>query len=155
MTRHLQLLLVVAFVATPATIPAQSGSPEASLKLAHKTLVAAINSGNPSMLEPALYRNGVGFFKDSQMIVQLGGGYGASEAIPAVLEDLGRFSMEAYEEVYRVVESTGVVCMATTLEPKKGAKGQPRFIRSTWIYANLNGTWRLVAWHSSDIPLKK
>jgi len=155
MRRRVLVLCVIAVSASVPTLVAQSVPTEDSLKLAHQTLMSAITSGNPAMLEPILHRNGVGFFRDSQMIVQLGGGYGAQEAIPSVLADLGRFTMSAYDTVYRVTATTGVVCMATTLQPKKGEKGQPRYIRSTWIYANLDGAWRLLSWHSSDIPLKK
>ena len=146
---------MIALTTTASALLAQGTSAEDRLKVTHQTLVSAITSGNPAMLEAVLHRNGVGFFRDSQMIVQLGGSYGPKEAIPDVLADVGRFTMAAYDTVYRVAGSTGVVCMAMNFQPKKGEKGTPRFIRSTWMYAEVDGAWRLLSWHSSDIPLKK
>jgi len=142
-------------LAAPSVLWAQDSPPEDRLKLTHQTLLSAISTGNPALLEPVLHQRGVGFFRDSQLIVQLGGGYGPKEAIPDVLADLGRFTMATYDTVYRVAGSTGVVSMAMVFQPKKGEKGPPRYIRSTWTYADVDGMWRLLSWHSSDIPLKK
>ena len=155
MARRLFVLCVTAVCVSVPAVMAQTTPSEDSLKLAHQTLVSAITSGNAAMLEPIINRNGVGFYRDSQMIVQLGGSYGVQEAIPAVLADLGRFTMATYDAVYRVAGTAGVVCMAANFQPKKGEKGQPRYVRSTYVYAHLDGTWRLLSWHSSDIPLKK
>ena len=154
--RRCVLVLCVVMVFVPArTLRAQGAPTEDSLKLAHQTLMSAISSGNPAMMKPVLHRNGVGFLRDSQMIVQLGGSFGPEEAIPLVLADLGRFSSATYESVFRVVGTTGVVCVAINFQPKKGEKAPPRFVRGTWTYAYLDGAWRLLSWHSSDIPLKK
>jgi len=155
MPRRLLVACAIAVSASASAVVAQGVSVEDRLKLTHQTLVSAITSGNPAMLEAVIHRNGVGFFRDSQMIVQLGGGYGPKEAIPDVLADLGRFTMATYDTAYRVAGSTGVVCMAMNFQPKKGEKGPPRYIRSTWVYADVDGAWRLLSWHSSDIPLKK
>jgi hypothetical protein len=154
MLRQVWVVCVVAVLLTWSTAGAQ-GTGEVGLKLTHQTLVSAISSGNPGMLEPIVHRNGLGFYRDSQTIVQLGGSYGSKEAIPDVLADLGRFTIAAYDAVYRVAGSTGVVCMAMNFQPKKGEKGPPRYVRSTWVYAEIEGNWRLISWHSSDIPLKK
>lgn len=148
----------LAFLATAtfaSVALAQSGPTEDSLKLAHQTLASGIASGNPAMVVPILHRSGVGFYRDSQLIVRLGGSYGPEEAIPTVLADLGRFMSATYETVFRVAGTTGVVCSASNLQPKKGENVPPRFIRGTWTYAFIDGAWRLLAWHSSDIPLKK
>ncbi len=155
MTRRVPLISAIAVVVAAAMPTAQSAPTEDSLKLTHRTLMSAITSGNPAMLEPVLHRNGTGFYRDSQMIVQFGSGYSAKDAIPSVLEDLGRFTSTAYETVYRMVGTTGVVCMATNFLPKKGEAAQPRYVRSTWTYAFVDGAWRLLSWHTSDIPLKK
>jgi hypothetical protein len=155
MLRRLFAACAVVASASATLLVAQGGSSEERLKVTHQTLVSAITSGNPAMLESVIHRNGIGFFRDSQMVVQLGGSYGAKEAIPDVLADLGRFTMAAYDTVYRVAGPTGVVCMAMNFQPKKGEKGPPRYIRSTWVYADVDGAWRLVSWHSSDVPLKK
>ena len=149
-------LACVILVAAAAKAPlAQEVTPEDRLKQTHQIMMSAITTGNPAMLDAVLHRNGIGFFRDSQMIVQLGGSYGPKEAVPSVLADLSRFTVAQFDAVYRVTGSTGVVCMAMQFQPKKGEKGPPRYIRSTWMYADVDGGWRLVAWHSSDIPLKK
>ena len=155
MVRRVLLACAIAVLASGSAAVAQGAPGEGRLKVTHQTLLAAITSGNPAMIESAIHRNGLGFHRESQMIVQLGGGYGPKEAIPDVLADLGRFTMAAYDTVYRVAGSTGVVCMAMNFQPKKGEKGSPRYIRSTWVYADVDGAWRLLSWHSSDIPLKK
>lgn len=149
-------LVAACLIVVSASYPAAQGkATEDSLKLAHQTMLSAITSGNPAMMESVLHRSGVGFFRDSQAIVQLGGSYSPKEAVPDVLADLGRFTMATYDAVYRVSGSTGVVCMAAFFQPKKGEQGPQRYIRSTWTYADVDGTWRLLSWHSSDIPLKK
>jgi len=155
MVRRVLVLSVIAVSASVPALRAQNAPTEDSLKLAHQAVMSAITSGNPAMLEPVLHRNAIGFFRDGQMIAQVGGGYSTKDAVPAVLADLGRFSMTEYDAVYRVAATSGVVCMGTRFQPKKGEKGQPRYIRSTWVYANLDGAWRLLSWHSSDVPLKK
>jgi hypothetical protein len=155
MPRRLLAACAIVVSASAAVLTAQGAPAEERLKVTHQTLVSAITSGNPAMLESLLLRNGVGFFRDSQRIVQLGGSYGPKEAIPDVLTDLGRFTMATYDTVYRVAGTAGVVCMAMNFQPKKGEKGPPRYIRSTWMYAEVDGAWRLASWHSSDIPLKK
>jgi SnoaL-like domain len=155
MVRRILLACTIAVLASGSAAVAQGVSGEERLKVTHQTLLSAITSGNPAMLESVIHRSGLGFFRESQMIVQLGGSYGPKEAIPDVLADLGRFTMAAYDTVYRVAGSTGVVGMAMNFQPKKGEKGPPRFIRSTWVYADVDGAWRLLSWHSSDIPLKK
>lgn len=146
--------LVLAVMATPPAA-AQMSAPEDGLKVVHRTLLSGISSGNPALVEPLLDQLGVGFFRESQMVVQLGGSYGRREAIPAVLADLSRFNMTTYETIYRVAGTTGVVCMAGRMEPRKGEKGGARYVRSTWVYTLIDGSWRLVSWHSSDVPLKK
>ena len=155
MPRRLLIACAITVSTSASTIVAQDVSVEDRLKLTHQTLMSAITSGNPAMVEAVIHRNGVGFFRDSQMIVQVGGSYGPKEAIPDVLAALGRFTMAAYDTAYQVAGSTGVVCMAMNFQPKKGEKGPPRYIRSTWVYADVDGAWRLLSWHSSDIPLKK
>jgi len=154
MVRRASAACVILLAVLAAPLGAQTTTPtEDSLKVAHQTVMSAITSGNPAMLVPMLDRSGVGFFRDSQAIVTFGAGYGPQEAIPSVLTDLAQFSVAEYDAVYRVVGATGVVCMAAQMQPKKGQKA--RYVRSTWVYASLDGTWRLLSWHTSDAPLKK
>ena len=105
------------------------------------------------MLESVIHRNGDGLQgqPDDRAAWRE---YGPKKAIPAC-SPTWALTVAAYDTVYRVVGSTGVVCMAMNFQPKKGEKGPPRFIRSTWMYAEVDGAWRLLSWHSSDLPLKK
>ena len=155
MTRRLAMLCAMSVAAYVPVAAAQGVPGEDSLKLTHQTLMTAITSGNPAMLQSVISRRSLGFFRDSQIIVQLSGDYGPNEAIPSVMADLGRFTMSPYDTVYRVSGATGIVCMAAALQPKKGERTQPRFLRSTWVYAYLDGAWQLLSWHSSDVPLNK
>lgn len=78
---------VIALLALTPLVVEQSAASEENLKLTHQMLVSAITSGNPGMAEPVLHSNAIGFFRDSQVIVQLGSTYGAREALPAVLAE--------------------------------------------------------------------
>ena len=155
MRRRIVGAALVAMLLAAHVSAAQSSATEESLKLAHQLLLSGISTGNPAVVEPLLSRDGIGFFRDAQAIAQLGGAYGVHEALPSVLADLARFSMATYDVVYRVTGTTGVVCMAGRMTPRKGEKGTARYLRSTWVYAYVDGLWRLVSWHSSDVPVKK
>jgi len=148
------LALVAALVAAPL-LSAQSAPTEQSLKTTHDALAAALKSGNLTMAQGLIHPQALGFYRDSQMLVQLRAGYGPADALPSVLADLGRFDIIPYDTGYRVIGNTGVVCMSTNLQAKKWEKAQDRFIRATYVYVNVNGNWKLLSWHGSDVPLKK
>ncbi len=153
--RRMFALTLVAALASVPVLSAQSAVTEQSLKTAHEALMAALKSGNLAMAQGLIHPRALGFYKDSQMLVQLRSDYRAADALPAVLADLGRFAIVAYDTSYRAIGNTGVVCMATNMQANRGEKAKDRFIRSTYVYVNADGNWRLLSWHSSDIPLKK
>jgi hypothetical protein len=148
------LTVILALGLTPL-MNAQSQSGETALKMAHEFLMNAVKSGNLTTLEAIIHPRALGFFRQSQSVVQLRSEYSATDALPAVLNDLSRFMTVPTDIVYRVVGNTGVVCMSAILTPKQGDKGLTRYLRSTWIYVNVDGNWKLMSWHSSDVPLAK
>lgn len=149
------ILTVILALGLTSPMNAQSNSAETALKMAHEFLINAVKSGNLTTLGAAIHPRALGFYRQSQSVVQLRSEYSATEALPAVLDDLSRFMTVSTETVYRAVGNTGVACMSAILTPKQGDKGPTRYLRSTWIYVNVDGNWKLVSWHSSDVPLAK
>ena len=153
MIRIYALILAMALAAGPL-VRAQSAATEQSLKATNEALLAAIKSGNIEMAQALIHPRAVGFFRESQRIAELSAGYTAADALPSVLADIGRFNAVTYSATYRVIGDTGVVCMANNMQAKKWEKAGDRFTRSTYVYVSVNGSWRLLSWHTSDIPLK-
>jgi hypothetical protein len=149
------LALISLFTLTLAIpmAPAQTGATEQSLRTAHETLMGALKSGNLVMVQALIHPQALGFFRDGQRLAQLGGSYGAAEALPAVLTDLGQFQVVPYEATYRVSESTGIVCLSASMQAKE--KSKSRVIRATYVYVVTGGNWKLLSWHTSDVPLQK
>ena len=152
--RMLTLSLIIA-LATAPFLSAQSAATEQSLKATHESLMAAIKSGNLTIAQALIHPRALGFFRESQMIVELRPSYSAADVLPSVLADLGRFIAIPYAVTYRVIGNTGVVGISNSLQAKKWEKTSDRFTRSTLVYVNVSGNWRLLSWHSSDVPLKK
>ena len=138
-----------------APVNAQSGANEQSLKTAHETMINSVKTANLTILQAMIHPRALGFFYGSQFPVQLRGDYSAADALPAVVDDLGRFVAVPTDTVYRVVGQVGVVCMTSAMQPKKGQDQQPRYLRGTYIYIWEGGNWKLVSWHGSDTPLVK
>jgi hypothetical protein len=44
-----------------------------------------------------------------------------------------------------------VVCITSAL---KDPKGITNYVRVTYVYVFADGNWRLLSWHSSQVPLK-
>ena len=154
MIRALVFAVAVTFAVMPG-LSTQSGATEENLRITHESLFGAIKSGNLTMAQALIHPRALGFYRDSQRIVELRPDYGAAEALPSVLADIGRFSAVVYDASYRIVGDTGIVCMANSLQPKKWEKVKARSIRSTYVYINADGNWKLLSWHTSDIPLNK
>jgi hypothetical protein len=150
-----------AFVTATALIVCLGGSlqgqsaDERSLQVTHETLVSGVKSGNVVMVQALIHPRALGFFRDSTRLVQLGGEYSAADAVPTLLADLGRFVATPTETVYRVVGTTGVVLMSTTFRAKKGEKEPDRYVRATYVYLPDGANWKLMSWHTSDVPLVK
>jgi hypothetical protein len=139
---------------------AQPVSPEESLKVTHETLTTAVVQGNLAFLRALIDPRALGFFYDSQMIVQLGGSFGPAEAMTPVLADLSRFTATATDTTYRAVGDTGIACMTANKAINKGEKpkkGEPTvsYMRLTYVYIRVGDAWKLLSWHSSETPLKR
>lgn len=153
------VVLTLALAWWPITATAQAGSEE-DLKATHRLVAEAARTGNVAFMESVIHPRALGFMRGSQMIVELDSSTGAREIVTPLIVDMSRFLLTPYQTVFRALGDTGVVC--TTVvgkpladDPKTGKKGPDMYNRATYLYARLDGRWRLVSWHSSDIPLKK
>ncbi len=150
--------LALAIAVSLSSVPmlgVQTGSGEASLKAAHQLMVQAVNSGNVALLGNVVHPRALGFFRDGQMLVQLRSDYTTTDVVPAVVADLSRFSATPYDTVFRAIGDVGVVCMTAIMKANAWEKVPDRYVRSTYVYANVDGAWKLLSWHTSDIPLAK
>lgn len=134
----------------PSSAQAPPGS--ASLELTHRTVADAVRSGNLALLNGLIHPAALGFFQDSQMLVQLRPDFGPQEALGSVVKDLARFVATPYTAEHRVVGSTGVVCITSAI---RDPKGRTEYLRVTYVYVLADGNWRLLSWHSSAVPLKR
>jgi len=130
-------------------VSGETNDAEQGVKTTHQALVAAIKSGNVTMAQAFIHPQALGFFRNSQLLVQLNAPFGPAQAISAVLADLGRFGVVPYETIYRVTENTGVVVMFTHLEGKQSQKTKNLSLRSTYVYVSVDGNWKLLSWHTS------
>jgi hypothetical protein len=150
------LLALVLALATAPVLSAQSA--EDAVKTTHETLVAAVKSGNLTLVQSLIHPQAVGFFRASVRLVELSANYRAADALPDVLADLGQFVIVPHETRYRVIGSTAVVSMATSMQANAEAKKdrvKDRSSRSTYVYVAVDGNWKLMSWHTSDTPLVK
>jgi hypothetical protein len=152
---QVRALVTVAMVAWAAVAHAQGNPDEQALKAAHETLVGSVTTGNLTMAQAMIHPRGMGFFKDSQMLVQLSSQVGPANILPAVIADVGRFVSVPTDTTYGFFGQVGLVNMTATLRAKKGEKQPDRFVRGTYVYIADGGNWKLVSWHGSDIPLQK
>jgi len=148
-------LAMVLTLGSASLLNARVESGETSLKTAHQVLIDAVKSGNLAILQAVIHPRALGFYRESQFAVQLRSDYSAGDALPAVLDDLSRFVTIPSDAIYRAVGDVGVVCLSATLTAKKGEKDPTRYVRGTYVYINVAGNWKLLSWHSSDVPLKK
>lgn len=157
-TRMLKRIVILVLIALSGIVLlgiAQSNPTKANLQLAHESLISAITSGNLTLAQAMIHPNALGFFRESQRFVELRADYGAADALPSVIEDISQFNGYTFDVSYRVVGNTGIVCMANILEAKKWSKAKDRHTRSTYVYVNVGGNWKLLSWHTSSIPLNK
>jgi hypothetical protein len=110
-----------------------------------------VKSGNLTLLEGLIHRSALGFFQESQMLVQLRTGFGPREALGPVVADISSFVTTPYQTEYRVVGDTGVACISAAV---KDIKGVTNYLSVTYVYVWADGNWRLLSWHSSRVPLK-
>jgi len=152
------ILAVFTILAGPLTVAAQQDL-EDDLKTTHRLLVEAAKTGNVAFLESVIHPQALGFMRESQIVVDLTGGSRLREIIPSLLVDMSRFLLTPYETAFRAFGNSGIICSTSAAvpqapDPKTNKKGPARYSRATWLYARLDGRWRLVGWHTSDIPLK-
>ena len=149
------ILAIMAVVGCAALVRAQAPADEQSLKIAHEALFSSVKTANLTLLQAMIHPQALGFFRESQRSVRLGPNYGAADVLPAVLTELGQFLAVPTDTVYRVVGQVGVVLMTAHLQASKGSNLPNRTSRATYVYINEGGTWKLLSWHGSDMPLKK
>lgn len=150
------ILSSMVLAASVGFVPAQSSPNEQSLKLAHEAMISSMTTGNMPLLQATIHPRALGFFRESQFPVQIRPDFTAADALPSVIAELGRFvAMPMTDSVYRVVGQAGIVCMASALQPQKGEKEIPRYLRGTYVYVFEDGNWKLISWHGSDTPLAK
>jgi len=153
-----RILLALTFVgalADASLAGGQSLAPEESLRITHEAFADAVRQGNLGAAQGRIHPRALGFFFDSELLVQLGRTYGPTEALSPVIADLSRLISTNFTAEYRVVGDTGVACLTSTQVPKKGEKGKPAYRRLTYVYVRADGTWKLLSWHSSEPPLKR
>jgi hypothetical protein len=152
----MSVLAVAVALGAPAAAAAQAGPDEASLKLAHETVIKAVTSGNLAVAQGMVHPRASGFFRESQQLVQLGTGVTASDILPTLFADLGTFaSISATNTGYRAFGTFGIVNMTAFQKRKSSERGPDRFVRGTYVYLWDAGNWKLVSWHGSDTPVKK
>lgn len=155
MTKTILVLIAAMSLGMASAIPAQVTPSETTLRVSQETLVNAVKTGNLALLQGLIHPQALGFFWDSQILVELRTGYGPADALPPVIADVSRSVATPFSTTYRVVGDTGVVCMTSNRVAKPGEKRQTGYYRSTYVYVWTGGQWRLVSWHNSETPLKR
>jgi hypothetical protein len=149
------MLAIMIFAGSMVPGHAQSGLDEQALKTAHETMIQNIEKANLVVLQAMIHPRALGFFRDSHSPAQIRREYSAADALPSVVADIAKFVAVPTDTVYRVVGQTGIVCMTTAMQAKKGEKQSSRFLRGSYVYIAEGGNWRLLSWHGSDTPLMK
>ena len=142
MKHRVWILAVVILVGSAAVVRAQARMDEASLTAAHEALVVGVKTANLTMLQAMIHPRGLGFFRESQLPIQLGADFTAGNVLPAVVADLGRFMAVPTQTIYRVVGQVGVVMMTALLGGAKGVEGAagPLFSRDLCLRRRAAGT---------------
>ena len=155
-------IALVGFVVLFLTCAAGGQTPQVEgLKMVHSGLLQAFESGDMQSLQSKIHRQAVGFFRDAQRLTQLSSRLQVKDVIPALWADTMRFARTPLDTTYTVVGHTGIVSTTASFQPLKNppdpnaqkAKG-PRYGRMTHVYTFEAGSWKLVAWHTSDTPVK-
>jgi predicted nucleic acid-binding protein len=153
---RLFVLLFVALTAAPA-IAGQTLSSEDSLKASHETLMQAVTSANVERVAAMVHPSALGFFRTSQHVSELSGSAALAALVQALLKDLGEFvsSQQSLTTRLRVVGDTGVVTQTLTRESVVDKRKVVRHLRNSGLYVRTSDGWKLLSWHTSDIPLAK
>ncbi len=156
MKRLVVALALGAAVLSGTAISAQTVSGEDALKATHALLMKSVSSGNVALIGSVVHPRALGFFRDSQTLVQLGPKVTVMDIAPNILLDLSQFTSSiATTTVFRVAGDVGLVALTSQADAKSSEK-KDLHQRSTFMYVNTPDGWKLVAWHTSDTPpLKK
>ena len=152
------ILTIGVFLLT-AVIPAaaQSLSAEDALKVAHATLMKAVTGADVQRVAVMIHPKAIGFFRASQHAVLLEGGTDRIAIVKGILDDLGQFTtaQSSLDVTLRVVGETGVVTQTAVQQMVVSKKKVTAYLRTTAVYIRDADGWKLLSWHTSDIPLKK
>jgi hypothetical protein len=126
------------------------------LKSSHKLLAETVTSANVDLFVRRIDPQALGFFKNSQSVVQFSTRNTVKDMAPSLLAELSAFMSVTMQDKYRVIGDTGIVCSTFSRTPTTGQdkKKRTEYNRATYVYARSQGTWLLVSWHTSNIPLK-
>ena len=126
-----------------------------SLKASHRLLAEAVTTANVDLFVKRVHPRALGFFRMSQYSIQFSPRQPLQEMAPTLLADLSLFVSTTLKDVYEVIGETGIVCTTYTRTPTTGMdkKARTEHNRATFVYARSGGSWRLVSWHTSHIPL--
>lgn len=122
----------------------------ASLKLAHTLVFQAVRSVNTKVLEAMLDPEAMGFFRGSHLPVTMTNSQGVPEIAVYLVNDFATLARAELQSEYRVVGTTGIVLSVIQLRSRGSDKVANS--RSTVVYHYTGESWKIVSWHSSDVP---
>jgi hypothetical protein len=140
-----------------ASTAGQTLSAEDSLNVTHEALMQAVTAANADRVAAMVHPRALGFFRMSQQAAELEGASSLRTVVETLLRDLGEFtaSQQSRTTRLRVVGDTGIVTQTSMRETVAGRKKTVRYLRTTGVYVRSADGWRLLSWHTSDVPLEK
>ena len=150
------LTVAILLGASVSGVPAQSLSPEDSLKTTHEALMQAVGAASAERVSALIHPRALGFFRNSQRVVQLQPG-DLPAIVQGLLKDLGEVttSQQPLDTSLRVIGETGIVTQTTMRESVVSRRKIVRYLRTTAVYLRTPDGWKLTSWHTSDAPLEK
>lgn len=151
-----RLTAAIVLIASASEVGAQGLSLEDSLKATHQTLMQAVGAASAERVSALIHPRALGFFRDSQRVVQLQGG-DLTVVVQGLLKDLGEIttSQQPLDTSLRVIGETGIVTQTTMRESVVSKRKVVRYLRTTAVYLRTPDGWKLASWHTSDTPLEK
>jgi len=155
MTSRWVLTAALALTAAAST-SGQTLSAEDSLKATHQALMEAVIAANTQRVAALVHPQALGFFRTSQRLADLRGGGTLSGMVEGLLRDLGEFTSNvSLSTTLRLVGDTGIVTQTSMREQVVEKKKVVHSLRTTAVYVRSGDGWKLLSWHTSDIPLAK
>jgi hypothetical protein len=117
----------------------------------------AVTAANAERVAALVDPRALGFFRAGVQVVELQGGANLAGLIQGLLTDLGEFttSQQPVTTTIRVVGDTGIVTQTSRREVIVKKKKVTLSLRTTGVYIRSADGWKLLSWHTSDIPLEK